>query len=49
MHEQDAWPMCSTRQDLSSLNVLVCGDDVFDTVGWETARWIMFYWEYTMA
>ncbi|KAG7139916.1 hypothetical protein HYQ45_003247 [Verticillium longisporum] len=38
-----------THGDLSSLNILVCGDDVVGIVDWETAGWFPAYWEYTTA
>ncbi|ODM23307.1 hypothetical protein SI65_00896 [Aspergillus cristatus] len=49
--KQDAghWPIVFTHGDLSSLNVLVRGDDVVGIVDWETAGWYPSYWEYTTA
>ncbi|KAL0929466.1 uncharacterized protein CTRU02_215632 [Colletotrichum truncatum] len=38
-----------THGDLSSLNILVRGDDVVGIVDWETAGWLPPYWEYTSA
>ncbi|KXJ89833.1 kinase-like domain-containing protein [Microdochium bolleyi] len=38
-----------THGDLSSLNILVDGDDVVGIVDWETAGWFPRYWEYTCA
>ncbi|KEY72893.1 hypothetical protein S7711_06724 [Stachybotrys chartarum IBT 7711] len=38
-----------THGDLSSLNILVQGDDVVGIVDWETAGWLPSYWEYTSA
>jgi aminoglycoside phosphotransferase len=38
-----------THGDLSSLNILVRGDDVVGIVDWETSGWYPYYWEYTTA
>lgn len=38
-----------THGDLSSLNILVRGDQVVGIVDWETAGWFPSYWEYTCA
>lgn len=38
-----------THGDLSSLNILVRGDEVVGIVDWETAGWYPSYWEYTTA
>lgn len=38
-----------THGDLSSLNILVRGDDIVGIVDWETAGWYPSYWEYTTA
>ncbi|KJZ80059.1 hypothetical protein HIM_00773 [Hirsutella minnesotensis 3608] len=38
-----------THGDLSSLNVLVKGDEVVGIVNWETAGWLPSYWEYMGA
>lgn len=38
-----------THGDLSSLNVLVRGDEVVGVVDWETTGWFPRYWEYTCA
>ncbi|KAI0144356.1 kinase-like protein [Xylariaceae sp. FL1272] len=38
-----------THGDLSSMNVLVKGDDVVGIVDWETAGWFPSYWEYACA
>ncbi|RYP13895.1 hypothetical protein DL766_009794 [Monosporascus sp. MC13-8B] len=35
--------------DLSSLNVLVQGDEVVGIIDWETAGWFPPYWEYVCA
>jgi thiamine kinase-like enzyme len=42
-------PLVFTHGDLSSLNVLACGDEVVGIVDWETAGWYPSYWEYTTA
>lgn len=38
-----------THGDLSSLNILVRGDDVVGIIDWETSGWFPSYWEYTCA
>lgn len=44
------WPKpVFTHGDLSSLNILVRGDDVVAIIDWETAGWMPPYWEYTSA
>lgn len=48
MHE-GLWPLRFTHGDLSSLNVLVRGEDVVGLIDWETAGWYPDYWEYTSA
>jgi aminoglycoside phosphotransferase len=48
MHK-GTWPLCFTHADLSSLNILVHGDDVVGIIDWETAGWYPSYWEYTTA
>lgn len=35
--------------DLSTLNILVEGDDVVGIVDWETSGWFPLYWEYICA
>lgn len=47
-HRRD-WPLVFTHGDLSSLNILACGDKVVGIVDWETAGWYPSYWEYTTA
>ncbi|CBF69421.1 hypothetical protein AN6463.2 [Aspergillus nidulans FGSC A4] len=47
-HERD-WPIVFTHGDLSSLNILVRGDDVVGIIDWEIAGWYPSYWEYTTA
>lgn len=45
-----AWPPpVFTHGDLSSLNILVRGDEVVGIVDWETSGWLPSYWEYTTA
>ncbi|KAL2755810.1 hypothetical protein ACRALDRAFT_2034813 [Sodiomyces alcalophilus JCM 7366] len=44
------WPSpVFSHGDLSSFNILACGDDVVGIVDWETAGWMPLYWEYTCA
>ncbi|KAK1988416.1 serine/threonine protein kinase [Colletotrichum cereale] len=38
-----------THGDLSSLNILIRGDEVVGIIDWETAGWMPSYWEYTSA
>jgi len=38
-----------THGDLSSLNILVQGDNITGIIDWETAGWYPAYWEYTTA
>ncbi|KAL5361417.1 kinase-like protein [Aspergillus floccosus] len=47
--QRKSWPLVFTHGDLSSLNILVCGDDIAGIVDWETAGWYPSYWEYTSA
>ena len=47
--QNETWPICFTHGDLSSLNILVRGEDVVGIVDWETAGWYPSYWEYTSA
>ncbi|TID19412.1 kinase-like protein [Venturia nashicola] len=51
MERQDGpWPPpIFTHGDLSSLNILVRGDEVVGIVDWETAGWYPSYWEYATA
>lgn len=44
-----SWPLVFTHGDLSSLNILVRGDDIVGIIDWETAGWYPSYWEYTSA
>lgn len=46
--QQDNKPVF-THGDLSSLNILVQGDDVVGLIDWETSGWFPHYWEYTSA
>lgn len=43
------WPLLFTHGDLSSLNILVRGDNIVGIIDWETAGWYPSYWEYTTA
>jgi aminoglycoside phosphotransferase len=44
------WPNpVFTHGDMSSLNVLVDGDNIVGIIDWETAGWYPHYWEYTTA
>lgn len=49
LHAQDWGAPTFTHGDLSSLNILVRGDDVVGIIDWETAGWYPPYWEYTAA
>lgn len=44
-----SWPLVFTHGDLSSLNIMVRGDDIVGIIDWETAGWYPSYWEYTSA
>ncbi|KAJ0163445.1 hypothetical protein CTA2_2990 [Colletotrichum tanaceti] len=48
-YRQSSTRLVLTHGDLSSLNILVQGDDVVGIVDWETAGWLPPYWEYTCA
>ncbi|KIW45112.1 uncharacterized protein PV06_03526 [Exophiala oligosperma] len=43
------WPLVFTHGDLSSLNILVRGDQIVGIVDWETSGWFPAYWENTTA
>ncbi|KAH3488412.1 hypothetical protein KXW06_006040, partial [Aspergillus fumigatus] len=47
--QSKTWPLVFTHGDLSSLNILVRGDDIVGIIDWETAGWYPSYWEYTSA
>ncbi|KAH0276725.1 kinase-like protein, partial [Aureobasidium melanogenum] len=49
LHAQDWGAPTFTHGDLSSLNILVRGDDLVGIIDWETAGWYPTYWEYTTA
>lgn len=49
LHRQEWDGPSFTHGDLSSLNILVRGDDVVGIIDWETAGWYPAYWEYTAA
>ena len=38
-----------THGDLSSLNILLRGDEIVGIIDWETSGWYPPYWEYTCA
>ncbi|OJJ81579.1 uncharacterized protein ASPGLDRAFT_68480 [Aspergillus glaucus CBS 516.65] len=44
-----SWPLKFTHGDLSSLNILIRGDDIVGIIDWETSGWYPSYWEYTTA
>lgn len=49
LHDR-TWPQpVFTHGDLSSLNILVRGDEVVGIIDWETSGWLPSYWEYTTA
>jgi thiamine kinase-like enzyme len=48
-HKQYVPKTALTHGDLSSLNILVKGDDVVGIIDWETAGWFPSYWEYACA
>lgn len=48
-YRQSNTQLVLTHGDLSSLNILVKGDDVVGIVDWETAGWFPSDWEYTCA
>jgi hypothetical protein len=47
--QNQTWPLVFTHGDLSSLNILVRGDNIVGIIDWETAGWYPSYWEYTSA
>lgn len=47
--QSKTWPLVFTHGDLSSLNILVRGDDIVGIIDWETTGWYPSYWEYTSA
>lgn len=47
--QSKTWPLVFTHGDLSSLNILVRGDDIVGIIDWETVGWYPSYWEYTSA
>ena len=38
-----------THGDLSSLNILIRDNKVVGIIDWDTAGWLPYYWEFTMA
>ena len=49
LHDKIEPPNVFTHGDLSSLNILVRGDDVVGIVDWQTAGWFPYYWEWATA
>ncbi|KAK8107038.1 uncharacterized protein PG998_009051 [Apiospora kogelbergensis] len=48
-YRQSHTKLVLTHGDLSSLNIMVKGDEVTGILDWETAGWFPPYWEYTCA
>lgn len=48
-YRQSGNELVLTHGDLSSLNILVEGDEVMGILDWETGGWFPPYWEYTCA
>ncbi|KAL6706640.1 hypothetical protein ACN47E_005182 [Coniothyrium glycines] len=48
-HEKVPCASVLTHGDLSSLNILINNDTVVGIIDWDTAGWLPYYWEYTMA
>jgi aminoglycoside phosphotransferase (APT) family kinase protein len=48
-HESVLRPPVLTHSDLSSFIILLRDDKVVGIIDWETAGWLPYYWEYTMA
>jgi aminoglycoside phosphotransferase len=48
-HESVLRPPVLTHGDLSSLNILIHDNTVVGIIDWDTAGWLPYYWEYTMA
>jgi aminoglycoside phosphotransferase len=48
-YRQSGNQLVLTHGDLSSLNILVDGDEVMGILDWETGGWFPPYWEYTCA
>lgn len=48
-HRKSGEELVLTHGDLSSLNIMVRGDDVVGIIDWETAGWFPPYWEYSCA
>lgn len=49
LQKQEWGPPVFSHGDLSSLNILVHGEDITGIIDWETAGWWPPYWEYTTA
>ncbi|OAL74517.1 hypothetical protein A7D00_0109 [Trichophyton violaceum] len=47
--QNKTWPLVSTHGDLSSLNILIHGDDIASIIDWQTAGWYPSHWEYITA
>lgn len=41
--QNKSWPFVFTHSDLSSLNILVRGDNIVGIIDWETAGWYLSY------
>jgi hypothetical protein len=48
-HNQSRSKPIFTHRDLSTMNIIVRGDEVVGIIDWETAGWWPEYWEYTSA
>jgi aminoglycoside phosphotransferase len=48
-HESVQHAPVLTHGDLSSLNILIRDDKVVGIIDWDTAGWLPYYWEFTMA
>lgn len=48
-HNQSYSKPTFTHGDLSTMNIMVRGDEVVGIIDWETAGWWPEYWEYTSA
>lgn len=49
MQRQSTTKTCFSHGDLSSLNIIVKGDDIAGIIDWETSGWYPEYWEYTQT
>lgn len=48
-HDKQQPSLIFTHGDLSSFNIMACGDRITGIVDWETAGWFPEYWEYVNA